>query len=769
MKRFYITKYVKRTAIIAAASIMTLSLVSCGNQENNNVESVETPRNEFVYVPEYISLGNKENANYYNLKMAGNSLYYTYYNYDEATQTSEKKIMAYSLDTNEEKALDIQIGDNSDISQFTVDKDGNVYAVEYDYGEPTADGMMEGTQLLCKYDAQGNEVYKQDITEIMKSDENNSWVSNIAVDDQGRLYMTSDNLIRLFDTEGKLYGTVSQNNGWIQGIGCGKDGKVYISYYDSTSATGGRVLTEVNFDGKAFGQTYTNFPNSNGSGSISVGVEKDFLVSDDSKVYEYDMATQTYEELFSWLDSDINGTYVNYVGALENGKLLALINDWNTGETEIAYLTKTEASTLPVKEELVIGTLYDNQSMQAAAVEFNKNSDTYRIRIKTYIDRNNWTENSWQDGITALNNDILSKENCPDILDLSSLNVEQLAAKGVFEDLNPYLESSTVFDKEDFIESIINGYTFDGKLVCIPSSFNLATIAARTSQVGEEMGWTLEEMISYAQEHPEASLFDNYTKSTMLNIMMNYNQNAFVDWESGECRFDSEEFKSFLTFINSFPDEYDSSDERSTPAKIQAGEVLLDNVYIYDLQSIQEYEARFNEPVTFIGYPNVDGNSGCYMTGSEMYAIASKSENKDGAWAFIESFLSGAPDNMFSYGLSTNKQYLEDAIAEATKVEYVLDENGEKVLDENGEPIIMGGTSSVGYGDWEYTYHIPTDEEIAQIKELIEVAVPAFVSDNEITNIINEEAEGFFKGQKTVDDVAGIIQSRVQIYVNENR
>ena len=51
---------------------------------------------------------------------------------------------------------------------------------------------------------------------------------------------------------------------------------------------------------------------------------------------------------------------------------------------------------------------------------------------------------------------------------------------------------------------------------------------------------------------------------------------------------------------------------------------------------------------------------------------------------------------------------------------------------------------------------------------LLESAVPAYSFDNEIFKIIEEEAEGYFQGQKTVDDVAGIIQSRVQIYVNEN-
>jgi hypothetical protein len=37
-----------------------------------------------------------------------------------------------------------------------------------------------------------------------------------------------------------------------------------------------------------------------------------------------------------------------------------------------------------------------------------------------------------------------------------------------------------------------------------------------------------------------------------------------------------------------------------------------------------------------------------------------------------------------------------------------------------------------------------------------------------VYSIISEEAEAYFKGQKTVDEVADIIQSRVKIYVSEN-
>ena len=38
----------------------------------------------------------------------------------------------------------------------------------------------------------------------------------------------------------------------------------------------------------------------------------------------------------------------------------------------------------------------------------------------------------------------------PDILDLSNLDVKELASKGVFEDMTPYLEKSSVLSKDDF-------------------------------------------------------------------------------------------------------------------------------------------------------------------------------------------------------------------------------------------------------------------------------------------------------------------------------
>ncbi len=763
-KKFMNLKWKKATSLLLSV-VLAASLAACGKQEAADAETEK----EYVYVPEYISLSEEENVNFYNMVMSGNSLYYISNSYDEESMTSETKLCEYSLETRTATDKPIMFGETRSINTYAVASDGSVYTVEYEWPEGP-EGSYEEKNLLCKYDAQGAMVMEQDISKILQQDEYSAYVSGISLDAEGRIYMACDEKVCLFDAQGNYQGDIAIDNGWIQAVGTGKDGKVYMAYYDYNSQNGSNAVAELDFAAKQRGTVYANFPNSNGGRGLIPGVEKDFLINDGSRVYEYDLATQTSEEILTWLDCDINGNYVEYVGPLEDGRLVAVVSDWNTGESEIACLTKTNASEVPQKEQITIGTISDDSQLQAAAVAFNKQSDTYHINIKTYYDRNSQSENSWNDAITRLNNDIISGSNCPDIIDVSSLNVEQLAAKGVFEDLTPYLEKSTALSKDDFFENVLECYTYDGKLVSIPSTFMLSTIVGKTSEVGEEMGWTLEDMMAYSKEHPEAQLFHGASKAMMMYYMLSYNQDAFVDWATGECKFDSDEFKQVLEFVNSFPDEYEwSEDESSPPVKIQAGEVLLNMVTIYELNTIQEYEAMFGEPVTYIGYPTSDGGSGCYISASQLYAITSKSDNKDGAWAFIENFLCTEDENGYSWGLPTIKERFEKKVEEETKVEYVLDENGEPVLDENGEPIVSNGTSSIGYGDWEYTYHVVTEEEVAIIRELISVAQPASVSNDEIMNIINEEAEGYFQGQKSVDDVAGVIQSRVKLYVNENR
>ncbi|MCM1063500.1 MAG: extracellular solute-binding protein [Eubacterium sp.] len=773
----------KKLMALGLASAMALSLAACGGPQGDSDSSGNQGGNtgngaeekEFVYVPEFQEIDG-ENISYYNMKYMGDALYYDSYHYDEATGVGGESIVRYSLADGSSTTLPLKLGENVSLSDYAVAADGSIVAVCYDYsGEPGPEGYVQPKRTLCRFDAEGEIVFSIDLVETLGLDEDNAYVRNFAMDGEGRSYINIDNKIYLMDAEGNSQGAVETSANWISGMGGGRDGKMYFSYYDDAAQGNSYVLAEVDFDKKAVGATYKGFLSGNGNG-LYTGVEYDFLVGDGTSVYAYDLESQENEKLFDWLDSDINGVNATCVGQLEDGRLLAVINDWETNENGLALLTKTKASEVAQKETILVGAMYSDSTLQAAAVKFNKGSDKYHISIKTYVDYTNWTENSWSDALTNLNNDITSN-NCPDILDLSGLNVQQLAAKGVFEDLNPFLDGSSHFSREDFIPNVMDAYTYDGVQVSIPVTFSLRTIMGKGSELGDKDGWTIDEMIAYADSHPDAQIFDYSSKDYILQMCMMFNENAFIDWTTGECKFDTPEFKSLLEFVNRFPDEYQYEDDAaSTPTRIQNGEILLDMVYISDFDEIQLYKEIFEGDIACIGFPTTDGGCGTGLTAYEAYAITSKSNYKEGAWEFIESMLMPKDEEETSrrggyWNFPNNKEQLQKMAEEAVKVEYLTDENGEIMKDEDGEPIVIGAGHGIGYGDgWSYDYRIPTQDEVDIVMELIEKARP--VSDSsgtdQIQNIIMEEAAAYFQGQKSVDEVTNIIQSRINIYVSEN-
>ncbi len=755
----------KRLLAGVLASLMTLSLAACGSGGGETAEEETQSGSKWAYVPEYVSL--PEEFNGYNCKILNDSIYYTdsVYNGEEG---SSRSIVQYSLTEAQETARVLVGEGDGSISDFQVAEDGSLYVLDYTYSMTDEDYTSKNE--LVSLDPQGQENWRIDLSGIIGQE---NYVQGMAVDAEGRIYLLLDSKVVLLDETGAQKGEIELSpDSWIMGAGAGPDGRAYLCYYDGASMDSGTVLAVMDYDGRKLGEAYQNFPDNNSSGGlVSGGGDYDFLANDGGRLHGYRLDTQEDEVLLQWLDSNINGNYVESVGCLSDGRIVVVSRDWNTNEIEVALLTKTDASTLPEKQEIVVATYSASQELETQIVNFNKQSNQYHVTLRDYAhDVTDWTENTRQELITAINTDLTSGSNAPDIIDLSQVNVEEMASKGVFEDLTPYLEQSSVLNREDYLENILDAYTYGGTLVAIPFTFNLQTMAASSKELGAEQGWTLDEMIAYAEAHPDAELMEYADKSRALQTMFYMSQDAFIDWEQGTCSFDTDDFKKVLTFVAGFPDEYDwEADQRSTPEKIQAGDLLLEEVYLSEFRDIQVTRAMFEDQVNFIGYPTADGSAGCGFAASSAYAIVSRSEKKDGAWSFLEYYLNREAGGLFSWGFPSRKSDLDRLAEEAVQVEYMTDENGEQVLDEDGNPIEINNGGTMSYNDWMYEYHRPTQEEVEATRALIDSARPMSMVDDTILGIITEEAAPFFQGQKTVDDVAKVIQSRVQVYLDENQ
>ncbi len=756
MQKFIISKNI--IFISAMLFILSAALSGCGKGGGAG-----DGRPEYVYVPEYVEM-DMECDYISSLASSGDDVFLSVSKWDEETGFTTNYLYRYNMNENKATRLSLELPENSDVSGMAPGADGSlIMIVNNNTFEMDEEGNVKDSKSIMEIwkvsMEDGSLLGSQDITELVAGKSDYAYVQHFCVDGQGNLYLSDgDNCIHIIDKEYKKVCDIDTGD-WINNMAASKEGDVYITSYGSE----GLQLKKVDLAGKKIGDSVAGAPSGYGNQSYYTGVSGSFLHSSSGGVSRVDTASGTVETLFDWLDVDINSDYVNYVGELSDGRIWAITRNYEisgSATNELVFFTRKPSSEVPAKEEILYGTMWIGSDVKRNIINFNKTNQTYRIKVKEY------GNDDYQAGLTQLNAD-MTTGNCPDIIGLDGLDYNQYANKGIFEDLYPYMEK-TGMDRQDFLENVLEAYEVDGKLYGIVPCFQISTCMAKTSLVGERSGWTLTEMLDFVEGREAENIFDYGSRSSIFYYCIYNNIDEFINWETGECFFDGEGFIRTLEFAAQFPEEFDynSVQEEGTSSKLRSEKILLMQGSISSVQELQMMRGLFGEEISFVGYPNSEklGNL-VQPTGGSM-ALSSKSKHKEGAWEFMQSFLSEEyQDSLISehggWGFPVRKESLEKQFEQDMKEEYYEDEDGNKTRQSK---------TTWGWDDFEMEIYAATPEEIEAVRELIASANKTGGNvDEQLTNIITEEAEPFFKGQKTAADVAQIIQNRIQIYVNENR
>lgn len=740
--------YRKLLCLLLSAGVVA-SLAGCGGKSKENGSKTEENGGgrEFVYVAEYQSI-NAEGLG--NSVVNKDTLYFLEGNYNEETEEYKQELKCVKIGETEPSVIPVAIEKDTYWNSMYVDDEGNILTI-LNANEGEGENITN-KYFIKKYAQDGSELMSVDISGLGEGLEY-FYVQYMSIDKEGNIYLCGgDNYIWILDKEGKEIGRMNTDN-WINSMLTLPNGKVAVCYWGNE---GKMTLSEIDAASKSLGKTYQNLPNAN-NGFVP-GLENSILGNDGSSIYSYDITTETSEELLNWIDSDINGDNIRSISMLEDGRILAVSTEWDgegQSDTEMIYLTKKPASEVTQKETITLGCMYVDTGVKKNIINFNKTNEKYRVEVKEY------GREDWEAGMTQLNNEIISGSG-PDVIDLSQGGSAELyISKGILEDLTPYVEKD--LNRDDYMEKPFNAYVRNDKMYGIVPSFTVLTVMGKTSDVGEKQGWTIDDVIALMDSKPEGTeLFGYCSKETMLYYLCQMSVDSFVNWETGECKFNDGYFEKVLEFANRFPKEvnYDEESE-SVPTRIRNGKLLLQEIGISDMQNYQMYQLMFGEPTTFIGFPS-NGGTGSYISTQGALGINSKAANKEGAWEFLKSFLTEEyqKENIQWY-FPVMKSALDAQFEEDMTPEYTEDENGQK---------IERPKTTWGYDDFEAEIYAAKQEDVDAVKALID-SVDGVVSynNNEITTIINEEAAAFFEGQKNAKDVADIVQSRVQIYVNENR
>ena len=369
-------------------------------------------------------------------------------------------------------------------------------------------------------------------------------------------------------------------------------------------------------------------------------------------------------------------------------------------------------------------------------------------------------------GYTQLNNDIISGK-MPDILVIDpSMPFDSYVAKGLIADLYPFFEKDTEINKEDYLTNIFEAFSVNGKLYQLIPQFSVSAVIGKTSIVGDRTGWNMKEFQDLmASLPPETQSFSEMTKEQMLITGLLMTEDEYINHEDGSCSFDSDGFIQLLELANQFPKELDDSiydDDKyweSQESAYREDRVILMNTYLSSYRDFNQMEkARFGDDLTLIGFPT-ESKEGNAISVSTRFALSAKSGSSEGAWEFIRYYMTDEYQNQLRYNFPVKKSALETMEKEAMERPYWLLEDGTKEYYDDS--FYMDGV--------EVKYDPMTAEEAAEFTEFLMSVSMVNEYNQSMIEIVTEEAAAYFEGQKSAQDVAGVIQSRMRIYISENR
>lgn len=633
-----------------------------------------------------------------------------------------------------------------------VGSEGNIV---FNMSDPGPDGLV-----WRRLDATGaQELDRVDVTELagrLGADA----VTDTRMDRESRLYAAFGSTVTVLDAglstlfackgQETVEKLISLADGGVAAVTCGEES---------------RTVCPIVFEEQSFGPAR---PLTGSADQIYGGNETyDFLYTSGDSLYGWSGENAAPEKVLSWSGAGVDKRLVEALCLLPDGQGAAVLRDGSVwlASYSLARLSPAGEDALAGRTVLTLATMGLDSETRARVLEFNRTSGTHRIEVRDYSEYN--TPGDASAGLSKLNTEILAG-NMPDLLDVSEgLSLRRYAARGMLEDLWPFIESDPDLGREGVMNRVLEADEIDGKLYRVFSGFTISTAAGAPSIVGDRQSWTLEELKAALDKLPEGCcvIGDNETGSSILEGMFSDSLDRFVDWETGTAGFDSPEFQAILEFCGSFPAQArETGGDAYT--RVAQGEQLLLPVYLNDLASPQIYRALFGGEAAFVGYPNEAG-SGVSFSVDGGIAMSSACRDKDGAWSFLRQALLPSGDK-YMMEFPVSRPDFEKRARESMEITYLKDENGDLITGPDGEPM-MEGTSFVFIGTQLIELKPASQADYDQVMALYERADRISGRDENIWAIVQECAGAFFAGDRTAEDAAGTIQNRVSLYLNEQR
>lgn len=393
---------------------------------------------------------------------------------------------------------------------------------------------------------------------------------------------------------------------------------------------------------------------------------------------------------------------------------------WNSDvEAACFYEKLPEGETLedPTVITLFAGT--GSYDIEIAAANFQKLYPQYRIDI-TAAESDEQTE-------LALTE--LGAGKGYDMYLLYDTQWAQLDDAVFFEDLTRWMEADSAKPLERIRPSVLRQAQKNGGVYRLPVDYTILIYAADPELLSDN---TPETVLRACEQdgielYPFAFITD-YSSQMAKSCAMDY-----VDAAQGTCNFQCDSFYAQLALLRRQQEALDTLPKNLDVAATCDG--LLYYYVILSADSIVYQPGRYAYPelkqYVYYAYPS-DYNSGCQLDFNSLLSINTKSEQKAGAWAFLSYLLSESYQQSMNY-LPVSDMVLQEQFAQLLAQEKI------------------------------------TQEDIDTFYALVDHAQKPDYPTEPIEKIIQEEMAAYIDGAIEEKTTAERIQSRVSLYLMEQK
>lgn len=605
------------------------------------------------------------------------------------------------------------------------------------FSEQAREGILLGIQydgrrkVLIWADENGNIFLSEDGKETDKllfQNVKKEWSNALCqwwIASDGRYYILHQENVTVLNQEGKELFS-GKADGYVNEICSTADGVIVLKI-DNMEGIG----TKLAVMDSGTGAIENKLSLKKGVIAIAKGQKKDILLVDMEGICDLNLEDGSREWYLKW-----NGTSYTPGSGIQD---IRYVSDSQIEFLKSDYFQETIKNVLPEdmgKTVLKYRATVVSESMKEQIVRFNQENTDYYIVVEECGEGMSYA--AFQEKTDME----IAAGYGPDIVCGSAVNsVYSLLKKGALVDLSPYLEKSGITEG-DYFPAAFDQWRMGEALYGIGTQISInAMCLDKALMEGTEvldMETLLEKLGNYSGQAVFAYQYDSESILQYF-LMMSKDLYGMVDWEKGTCDFGSGLWRDMLETAKQLGD----SDSRNGYDKLGV-RAFYDS---FPLSSAFDNAVK-ERGMDVVGYPAEEGM--VLQAAVSIFGINAHSKHPEGAWAFLE----------FLLGEETQKE-LSKSLGFPVK-RSVYKECAREALD-NQEPTNFSGMGLEGSTEG------ITLEQITALEEYIRRAQVRPLYTEPLLRIIEEEAQEYFAGSKSIEEVSAVIENRIQLYLKENK